>query len=459
MDVIVIGAGIAGLAAAYELAERGVRFAVLEASGRAGGLILTEHLNGFTIEAGAESMLAQKPAAVQLCEELGLGPRVITTTSPRTVYVLKRGRLYALPAQSVLGIPTTWRGLARYDLLSWPARVRLGLEAVTPARQAGPSDESVASFFRRRFGRASVDLIAEPLLGGIHAGRVEALSMRSVFPRFVEAEARHGSVLRALRRTHALGGGGMFRSLSSGMSELVHALERRLPADSLRLDTPVSSLSRADGGWMVSSASGTWFASAVILAVPASVAASLVASIDPALSVLCGEVPYVSTASVALAYRRASIAHPLAGSGFVVARGHNDLRITACTWVSSKWDGRAPADTALLRVFLGGAEDPEACTMSDRALAELAASDVSGVLGITGAPLLSHVHRWVDAGAQHNVGHIARMAQMDARLEQLPGLMLAGSGFRAIGIPDCIVDGRAAAALAAGYVKMKAEGS
>jgi oxygen-dependent protoporphyrinogen oxidase len=197
----------------------------------------------------------------------------------------------------------------------------------------------------------------------------------------------------------------------------------------------------------------------VILAVPASVAASLVASVDPALSVLCAEVPYVSTVSVALAYRRASIAHPLAGSGFVVARGYNDLRITACTWVSSKWDGRAPSDAALLRIFLGGAEDPDACTMSDQALSELAARDVSGVLGITGAPLLSHVHRWVNAGAQHNVGHLARLAQMDARLEQLPGLMLAGSGFRAIGIPDCIADGRAAAALAAGYVKMKAEGS
>jgi oxygen-dependent protoporphyrinogen oxidase len=450
----VIGGGITGLAAAYELTLRGARAVVLEGADRAGGLIRTDHVDGFTIEAGPDSMLAQKPAAIQLCEELGLGPRLIATRPPRTAFVLKGGILHAIPSPSVLGIPTTWRGLARYDLLSWRERLRVALEPLVPAGRSR-EDESVGSFFRRRFGPATVPLIAEPLLGGIHAGDIETLSIRSLFPRLVDAESRRGSVLRAFRRTHGPSGrDSLFRSLSSGMGELVSALARRVPAGGIILGARATALTRRDAEWVVTTRQNEFSGRAAILAVPAHAAAPLLAPHDAVAAQLCAEVPYVSTASVAMGWQRASVRHPLDGSGFVVARRFGDARITACTWVSSKWDARAPAGQVLLRAFVGGTHDPRAVELSDAELGEIARHDVGRALGIDDPPLFVRVYRWIDAGAQHNVGQLARMARLEERLTALRGLFVAGSGFRSVGIPDCVADGRAAAAAAARYAKM-----
>lgn len=452
MAVIIIGGGITGLAAAFELSLRQVPFLVLEASSRPGGLILTEHVDGLTIEAGPDSLLAQKPEGIRLCEELGLGPRLISTNPPRTSYVLHRGRLHALPSPSILGIPTTLAGIAGYDLLPVRARLRLALEPVVRASRGG-ADESVASFFRRRFGKATVPLIAGPLLGGIHAGDVEALSIRSLFPRLVDAETHHGSVIRAFRKTRPRGGAeGMFRSLSSGMGDLVTALARRLPPGSIRYDRPATALQRDGEDWIVECAGEHVRGRAVVLAVPAHRAAILLERVDSPAAALCAEVPYVSTASVALAWRRADIAHPLEGSGFVVAQTPGAPRITACTWVSSKWEGRAPADRVLLRAFVGSARDPEAASLDDGGLVEIARRGIQQAIGVSAPPLLTRVYRWHQAGAQHVVGHLARMERLETRLESLPGLFVAGSGFRAIGIPDCVADGRAAATSVAEYV-------
>lgn len=445
--IAIVGGGITGLAAAYELARRGVPFTLFEASARAGGLIHTEHADGFTIEAGPDSILAQKPAAIGLCEELGLRDRLIGTTPPRTAYVLKRGRLHALPSPSVLGIPTTIAGVLRYDLLPWPARIRLALEPFAPARR-DRADEGVGPFFTRRFGSATVPLIAEPLLGGIHAGDVQALSVASLFPRFVEAEARRGSVVRAFRDARA-DGDGLFRSLDRGMGELVAAIERALPAGSVHCSSPVTAIGRTADGWRIATPDGAGAARAVLVAAPAHAAAQLLRGVDAEAASLCAEVPYVSTVSVALAWPRTAIRHPLSGSGFVVARRYARERITACTWVSSKWAGRAPEGTALLRAFMGGAGDPRAVDLPDAELVATAARDIAGVLGVTGPPILARVYRWRNAGAQHNVGQLARVARIEARLREHPGLYAAGSGFRAVGIPDCVADGRAAASAAA----------
>lgn len=448
--IAIIGGGITGLAAAFELAARNIPFALLEAAPRLGGLIRTEHVEGFTIEAGPDSMLAQKPAAIELCEALGLGPRIISTTPPRTAFVLKRGRLYPLPSPSVLGIPTTWTGIARYELLSPAARARLAVEPLVRARR-DRADESVGSFFARRFGEETVGLVAEPLLGGIHAGEIERLSMTSLFPRFVEAEIRHGSVLRSFRNSRpAAGGEGLFRSLAGGMGELVQALERRLPEGSLRCNAAVTSLARDGSGWRVRTAAGDVTARAVIFATSARVTADLLRPLDERAAALCAEVPYVSTVSVALAFPRAAVAHPLAGSGFVVARRYNAVRMTACTFVSSKWSGRAPEGSVLLRVFAGGAHDPHIVDLSDDEIVGRVLLELGEVLGIAGPPALTRVYRWTLAGAQHNVGQIARTTEVESRLGQLGGLFAAGSGFRSVGIPDCIVDGRAAAAAASG---------
>ena len=445
--IAIVGGGIAGLAAAYELSIRGVPFTLFEASARLGGLVRTDHVDGFTIEAGADSMLAQKRAALDLCAELGLGARLLSLNEPRTASVLSAGVLHPLPSPAMLGIPATWRGLAGYSLLPAHARARIALEPLI--RPAAPDDESVASFFRRRFGGGTVARLAQPLVGGIHAGDIETLSIRSVLPRFAETERSGRRVLPWIRQTAGANTvGGAFRSLASGMTELVDAIDRRLPDGSVRRQTPATQLSRRANGWTVTAAGESHPCAAVILACPAYTAATLLRSVDLEAAALCDQVRYVSTASVAFAFARDAVGHPLTGSGFVVVRATNDLRITACTFVSSKWQGRAPAGRVLLRAYIGGAHDPDAAELDDGTLAGIALRELSAILSITGPPELTRVARWPRAGAQHEVGHHARLRRLDGHLARLPGLFVTGSGFRTIGVPDCIADGRAVAAVA-----------
>jgi oxygen-dependent protoporphyrinogen oxidase len=434
--VLVVGAGISGLAAAYELARLGHRVRVREASPRAGGLIRTEVVDGFTIEAGPDSILNAKPAALTLIRELGLQSELLGVRAGARAFVLKGHTLHALPQPSFLGVPLTADALAAYDLLPPDARARMALEPTIPARQTD-EDESVGSFFRRRFGPDTVDLVAQPLLGGIHAGDIEQLSMRSLFPRLLEAERRYGTVMPrpgAGRPDEEPRG---FASLRGGMSAFVRAIENHLPPGTIEFDSRVDSLETGAG--------------AVILALPAHAAAPLLAPIEPDAARLCAQVPYVSTASVALAWRREDVPHPLNGTGFVVARRHSDVRITACTWVSAKWDHRAPDGWALLRAFIGGAHDPRVVDLSDDELIAIARQDLSTVMGIKAVPPLTRVYRWRDAGAQHVVGHLDRVAEIERRLAPR-GIFVAGSGFRSTGIPDCVADGRRAAADAAEFI-------
>ena len=452
VDVAIVGGGITGLTAAYELTRRGVSVAVFESSSRAGGLIRTERTNGFTIEAGPDALLVTKPAGLQLVRALGLEADVQHVRTPGA-FVLRGRRLYRLPSPSQLGLPLTWRALARYDLLPWRARLRLALEPRVP-RRSTDEDESVASFFRRRCGPETVDLIAQPLLGGIHAGDIEQLSMQSLFPRLIELERTQGSVLGKkvtatfLRERAGQPSVSPFASLRGGMSTLVDALVRALPDDALHVDTAIDRVERLTGGWRLFGKGASHSARAIVLAAPAHVVARLLQPIDAQVADLCARVPYVSTASVALAWPRTAVAHPLDGTGFVVARRHSDVRITAATWVSSKWDARAPADAALIRVFLGGQHDPGAVTLSDDELVAVVRRDLAAVMGISAPPTLSRVFRWIDAGAQHTVGHLQRVAAIDARLGAIGGLYAAGSGFRSVGIPDCIADALRVAAAA-----------
>src|SRR4051812_2481396 len=198
VDVAIIGGGIAGLATAYELSRRGISFLVLEGAARAGGVIFSEEIDGFTIDGGPDALLIQKPEAIALCREIGLGDRLVSTKPPRLAYIQRRGRLHALPAASVLGIPTRVGPFVRTSLFSWPGKLRMGAELFVPPRR-DDADESIAAFMTRRFGREAATYLAEPLLAGIHAGDVDRLSVRALFPRLVAAEQQHGSLLRAFR--------------------------------------------------------------------------------------------------------------------------------------------------------------------------------------------------------------------------------------------------------------------
>ena len=450
IDVAIVGGGIAGLSAAYDLQARGLSVRVLEASARVGGVIATERFDGWVIDGGPDSLLVQKPAAVTLCRELGIADQLLSTLTPRTAFVLRDGRLHAIAEGSFLGFPITFGALARSRLFSLAGKARMAGEVIVPRRTID-EDESIGAFVSRRFGREAVDYLADPLLAGIHAGDVDRLSIRALFPRLVDAERRSGSVIRALRALHVRPSPqGAFVSLPGGTGELVDSLSNALKPDTVVTNARVTNLRRGLD-YAIDSTAGNVQARCVVLAVPAYVTGTLTRPIDPALADLCDAIPYASTATVAFGYRRDQVAHPLRGTGFVVPRTEG-LALLAGTWVSSKWPGRAPEGHVLLRGFLGGGRDPRRLDASDAELIDTARRELSDLLGISGSPLFSRVYRWTRQSPQYEVGHLHRVVSIDRRLNALPGLFVTGSGFKAVGIPDCISDGRATAARAADYV-------
>lgn len=448
--VVIVGAGISGLAAAWELRARGLSPLIVEAGPRAGGVIVTERAGGFVIDGGPDALLVQKPAAVALCRELGLGDRLIPTCEPRTAFVLRAGRLVPLPEASFLGLPTRVAPFLTTPLFSWRAKLRLGLE---PWRRRGDGgDESIGHFIRRRFGDEAVRYIAEPLLAGIHAGDVEKLSIQSLFPRLVELEQSHGSVTRGLRGSlPARSAMGAFVSLPDGLAELPETLARALGHETFRYRARVAQISGAGPYRLTLESDEALYARAVIVTAPAWAAAGMFRSLDLVLAGLCADIPYASTATVVLALARDQIAHPMRGTGFVVPASER-RRLKAATWVSSKWPHRAPEGQALLRAFLGGAGDPGILEHADATLTSMALEELRPMLGITGEPHLTRVFRWPRATPQYLVGHAAKVAAIDDRLARLPGVRVTGSGYRGTGLPDCIADARATAAAVAAFL-------
>jgi oxygen-dependent protoporphyrinogen oxidase len=449
-DVVVVGGGIAGLATAYDLASAGRHVCVLEAGPRSGGVMQTERMDGWVVDRGPDSFLVQKPAALTLCTELGLQAQLVSTLPPRTAFVLRDGRLHPLPEGSFLGFPVSLRGLAASSLFTPLGKARMAAEALIPAREWDmDDDESIGSFVGRRFGREAVDYLAEPLLAGIHAGDVDALSVRLLFPRLVDTERQHGSLLRAFRALKPTPSArGAFVSLAGGVATLVEAVEARLPAGTVARGRRASRVGRdlTSNEYVIETASETRRARSVVLAVPSYEAAALIRDLDAHLAALCDGVGYASTATVALGYRAEQVAHAMRGTGFVVPRAE-DRALLAATWVTSKWPGRAPEGHVLLRAFFGGGRDPERLTRHDDAgLIQLATEELGAVLGISGDAVLTRVSRWMRQSPQYVVGHAARIRSIEARLAGHDGLFGAGSGFGAIGIPDCIASGRAVAA-------------
>ena len=465
--IVVVGGGIAGLAAAHRLLELSrereapVAVTLCEAGGHLGGTVGTERVDGFLLERGADSFITDKPWALRLCERLGLGPRLRRTDDRfRRTYVVRGGRLQPLPDGFLLLAPTrAWPVLAS-RVFSWRGKLRLGLDLALPRRRAN-GDESLGSFVRRRLGREALERVAQPLVGGIYTADPEGLSLAATMPRFLALEGTHRSVILGLRRTasrpetvSAAGARlGLFVTLAGGMGELVEALRSRLGPAAIRLHSPVAVVERAGagGGWQVRLAGGESLAAdGVILAGEAPRMAEVVAGLDGGLAARLSEVAYASSAAVTLGYPRAALSHPLDAFGYVVpvAEGRRTL---ACTFSSIKYPGRAPPGLVLLRVFLGGALDPDLLGRGDPELVRLAREDVEALLGASGSPVLTRVSRYPAAMPQYAVGHLDRVLAIERHLAAWPGLRLAGAAYRGVGIADCVRSGEAAAeALLAG---------
>ncbi|HEY2905384.1 MAG TPA: protoporphyrinogen oxidase [Vicinamibacterales bacterium] len=449
--VAIIGGGISGLAAAYELQARGISFVLLERAPICGGVVRTERIAGYTIDAGPDALLTLKPAALELCRELGLSPRLRPQTN-RATFVVRNGHLRELPESAVLGIPTRWWPFVTTRAFSLRGKLRMAAEAfVTPG--AG-DDESIASFMERRFGREAVDYLAEPLLAGIHGGDPARLSMRAAFPRFLDLESTHGSVIAGLRAKRRLAKSGSpaspFVALPGGMTELTDTLLSRLRPGSIRTGAIVDSIFESPSGYLIKTRDGSRIAaSCVMLATPPAATSRLLRSIDPQLAFLCARVRSSSVVTVALGYPRSAVRHPLNGAGLVVPRTEG-LSIRALSWVSSKWSGRAPDDRVLLRAYVGGTADPDAIRKSDADIAAAVQRDVAALVGATGEPEITRIYRWPNVTPQLEVGHGHLMAHIDRMLAAHPGLAVSASGFRGTGIADCVADAREQARRIAG---------
>jgi oxygen-dependent protoporphyrinogen oxidase len=460
--VVIVGGGITGLALAHALerAQERCEVRIVEAGPRLGGNLQTIRHNGFIIDAGPDSWVAAKPHATRLARDVGLGDELIgTRPDMRRVYIVWQRKLHPMPEGLVMGIPTEIKPLLDSELLGWDAKLRAGLDLLVPARRwKDDDDESIGAFVARRLGDEINERIAGPLLGGIFAGDPSSLSVRACVPQLVEAEREHGSLVRAMRalrerRKDAAAAGGeasAFLSLKRGVGDLVLNVAHKLRDAEVftqRAARRLEPLPEGDarGRWVVDTTAGLLHADEVALTVPARVVAPLVTSFDRELAEMCGSIEYASAATVFLAYRKFDVRHPLDGIGFLVPRAEN-RPILACTFVSSKWDHRAPAGQILLRVFVGGSGNDAILQQDDADLIRVARAQVLDLLGIDREPMFARVFRFPRSSPQPHVGHIPRVRRLLARVAAHPGLHVGGNGYIGTGIPDAIRQGEEIAA-------------
>jgi protoporphyrinogen/coproporphyrinogen III oxidase len=439
--VLIICGGISGLSAAYYLNKAGIRPTLIEKSEHLGGVIRTTVQQGCVLEAGPDSFIAAKPWAMELIEEVGLADQVIGSNDHlRITYILKHGKLVPLPDGLMMMVPTKILPLMRTDLLSWGTKIRMGLEFLRRPPKTPHADRSVYDFLLDHYGQESIDYLAEPLLAGVYGGDPREMSVNSVLARFVEIETKYGSLTRgvlAAPRPNGSSSGSLFRTLKNGLGQLVDALKGSADV----VHAAADALERNGSGFRAR-VNGDWLdAEHVVLATPAADAARLLKPWNGNLAELLQAIPYTSSVTLSLGYRKDTFDHPLKGFGFLVPKRERKL-LAACTWVGNKFSYRVPEDMVLLRCFMGGGALQE----SDASLVDTARRELQSIMGLSAMPVFSSVARWPNAMAQYTVGHEQRQRQVESIVKGIPGLHLAGNGYRGIGLPDCVKMGKEAAA-------------
>jgi oxygen-dependent protoporphyrinogen oxidase len=474
--IAIIGGGISGLSAAFALEEARragspLEYVLFESSPRLGGVLQTENVEGFTVEAGPDSFLTEKSWATDFCRQVGLGDQLVgSNDAQRKTYILRRGKLIAIPDGLMFLVPTRILPTLLSPLFSPRTKLRMASEWLQSPHHP-EADESIASFVARHYGAEVVDYLADPLLSGIYGGQASQLSLRAVLPRFAEMESKYGSLGRALLAHRGatrlrIPPRPIFTSLKNGMQQMVQALVAHLAGQSLLTHSPVRALRRQDEGWLVSTATGAHRFDAVILSTSAQSAAILLED-APSLATELRGVAYASTVVVVLGYRHNVPFVPSSNSrivfgykhkvrqslprgfGFLVPRSEG-RRLLAATFVHNKFPHRAPSDCALIRCFLGGTRDEQVLQLSDEQILRTIREELRQIIGLTAEPLFSRVYKWKATMAQYNVGHLERLERIERLRRQLPGLALAGNAYRGIGVPDCIRSGQEAAREASG---------
>ncbi len=419
--VVVIGAGISGLTAAYGLMRAGKDVTVLEASRRVGGCIHTVQVEGFLLELGPNSMLVNRQGVLDLIDELGLGPEVVLASKTANKrFIVKGGRLHALPS-SPLAFLTT-------PLFSAGDKLRLFKE---PFIGRGPEGETIAGFAKRRLGQGFYDYAINPFVSGVYAGDPDQLLARAAVRKVWELEHRHGSMVRgalAMMTGRDRPAGrikGRMLSFREGMAALPNALAKALGAR-LRLERAVSRIERTGGGWRLQLADSSLEADQLVLATPAAATADLLA------------IPYAPVAIVHLGFRRDQVAHPLDGFGGLIPRKEG-LQTLGILFSSSLFPGRT--DEVLLTCFIGGATRPEVRDRSETDLRDQVLREATPLLGLRGEPCFSQVHLWQQAIPQYTLGHFERLAVVEAAVAKLGALRLRANWRDGVSVPDCILNG------------------
>ena len=468
-----IGGGITGLAAAQRLVSRSnnVQVVLLESSRRLGGIIRTEAADGYLMELGPDSFITNKPAALQLCEEIGFTDQLIPTDAGfRRSLVLRNGKPLPVPDGFMLMAPSNPWAILTTPVLSIAGRLRLLSEAWI-ARRTTDEDESLASFVRRRFGQQTLERLVQPLVGGIYTADPEKLSLKATLPRFPEMEQSHGSVIRATMaqqridrnrsaQSHRVvnessGSGaryGLFASAAGGLSDMIAAIERTLRKSrqvEIQLGVEVTALERLPASasqWGVQLRDQRPMAfDAVIMTLPTHAAARILsAAISPELQAALQEIEYASSAIVVSGHRLSDFDHPLDAFGLVVP-AIEKRKIMAVSFSSRKFPDRAPAGQILLRTFVGGALQPELLHNDDETISGFVNDELRSIFGMKAEPMFSEVIRYNNAMPQYHVGHLDRVARIESLLKNTPGLYLAGSAYTGVGIPDSIASGWLAA--------------
>jgi oxygen-dependent protoporphyrinogen oxidase len=459
--VIVIGGGLAGLAAAEALVERSRDpVVVIEASGRPGGVIQSVRRPGWLVERAADCFLAVRPEAIDLVGRLGLADRLVPVEpAARRALILWEGRTVPVPRGFRLLAPGDLEAIRTTALLSAAGRERVLAEATVPPRDRAAGDESLESFAIRRLGREAFERLVQPLVAGIWTADPARLSMAAACPEFLQMEREHGSLTAGERARGAVGHQasgaryGQFVALADGMETLTSALWRRVSEAGVtwRHATAVA-VTRDGPGYRVHTAAGPAAgeaAAAVVVACPAPAAARLLGGLSPPIADELAAIEYAGSAVVCLGFDRSAVGHPLDAAGVVVPRvaGRGCLAIS---FASEKFPGRAPAGGVLLRVFIGGALDPESAALPDGQLVERAVTEAREILSTTAPPRLVEIARWQGAMPQYHVGHVERVARIRGHLADHPGLALAGAAYEGVGIPQVIASGRAAGFSVAG---------
>ncbi len=432
VDVVVIGAGISGMAAAHEIARRGHRVAVLERQVRAGGNAVSERIDGFLMEHGPSSVNATSSAAAELSRWLGLEPfRCELGPGVRNRYLVRDGRAYRIPTHPF--------GFLFSDYLSPSARLRFVSEALIPPRRA-EAEETVAQFWRRRFGAEFVERVIDPLTGGLFAGRAQDLSMAAVFPALMEMERQYGSITRGVLERWLAGGVMPARRLYAwreGVGSLPQALAARLGA-TVHTGVAVRRLRPSTAGFRIEAgAAGAFEARAVVLATQPHVAAGLLDGLDPAAAEAAGAIDAPPLAVVFLGYRRERVGHPLDGLGYLTPSGEGRA-LSGVLFCSTMFPGRAPEGHVALAGYIGGARAPDAALAAPEDLIEAARAEFRDLLGARGEPVVARVRQWPRSLPQYRLGHGRLVSALEGSRARRPGLFVTGNYLAGPAVGTCI---------------------